>query len=85
MVQEIWGESAWMEWPHPIAGAEDFGSIVREIPGTFVFLGASPENVDWQTAAPNHSNHAVFDDAVVPSGAALLASLAFDTLNDAAK
>ena len=85
MVQEIWGESAWMEWPHPIAGAEDFGSIVREIPGTFVFLGASPENVDWQTTAPNHSNHAVFDDAVVPSGAALLASLAFDTLNDAAK
>jgi hippurate hydrolase len=85
MVQEIWGESAWMEWPHPIAGAEDFGSIVREIPGTFVFLGASPENVDWQSAAPNHSNHAVFDDAVVPSGAALLASLAFDTLNDAAK
>jgi len=85
MVQEIWGESAWMEWPHPIAGAEDFGSIVREIPGTFVFLGASPESVDWQTAAPNHSNHAVFDDAVVPSGAALLASLAFDTLNDAAK
>jgi hippurate hydrolase len=85
MVQEIWGESAWMEWPHPIAGAEDFGSIVREIPGTFVFLGASPENTDWQSAAPNHSNHAVFDDAVVPSGAALLASLAFDTLNDAAK
>jgi amidohydrolase len=85
MVQEIWGESAWMEWPHPIAGAEDFGSIVREIPGTFVFLGASPENVDWQSAAPNHSNHAVFDDAVVPSGAALLASLAFDTLNDAVK
>jgi hippurate hydrolase len=85
MVQEIWGESAWMEWPHPIAGAEDFGSIVREIPGTFVFLGASPENTDWQSAAPNHSNHAVFDDAVVPSGAALLASLAIDTLNDAAK
>ena len=85
MVQEIWGESAWMEWPHPIAGAEDFGSIVREIPGTFVFLGASPENTDWQSAAPNHSNHAVFDDAVVPSGSALLAALAFDTLNDAAK
>ena len=85
MVQEIWGESAWMEWPHPIAGAEDFGSIVREIPGTFVFLGASPENIDWQEAAPNHSNHAVFDDAVVPSGSALLAALAFDTLNDAAK
>ena len=85
MVREIWGETAWMEWPTPIAGAEDFGSIVREIPGTFVFLGASPENTDWQAAAPNHSNHAVFDDAVVPSGSALLASLAFETLNDAAK
>ena len=85
MVQEIWGEDAWVEWPTPIAGAEDFGSVVREIPGTFAFLGACPEEIDWQKSAPNHSNHAVFDDAVIPSGSALLAALAFDTLNDAAK
>jgi hippurate hydrolase len=85
VVKEVWGDESWVEWPTPIAGAEDFGSIVREIPGSFIFLGASPADIDWQEAAPNHSNHAVFDDAVVPSGCALLASLAFDTLEDAAK
>ena len=84
LVKSVWGEELWMEWPHPIAGAEDFGSVVREIPGTFIFLGASPDGEAWQQAAPNHSNRAVFDDAVVPSGCALLASLAFDVLDEAA-
>jgi hippurate hydrolase len=84
VVREAFGEQAWMEWPHPIAGAEDFGSIVREIPGAFIFLGAAPADTDWQNAAPNHSNRAVFDDSVVPSGCALLAGLAFDVLNEAA-
>ena len=83
IVRGVWGEDSWMEWPHPIAGAEDFGSVVREIPGAFVFLGASPEQSDWQTAAPNHSNRAVFDDSVVPSGSAILASLAFEVLDEA--
>jgi hippurate hydrolase len=85
IVKGIWGEDRWMEWPHPIAGAEDFGSVVREIPGAFIFLGASPENIDWQSAAPNHSNRAVFDDSVIPSGSALLAALAFEVLDEAAK
>ena len=84
VVREAFGEQAWMEWPHPIAGAEDFGSVVREIPGAFIFLGAAPADSDWQNAAPNHSNRAVFDDSVVPSGCALLAGLAFDVLNEAA-
>ena len=85
LVRDMFGEDHWMEWPHPIAGAEDFGSVVREIPGSFVFLGASPAEEDWMTTAPNHSNYAVFDDGVTPSGAALLAALAFEALEDAAK
>ena len=85
VVKGVWGEDRWMEWPHPIAGAEDFGSVVREIPGAFIFLGASPAGVDWQKAAPNHSNRAMFDDSVVPSGSALLAALAFDVLDEASE
>ncbi len=84
VVKGVWGEGRWMEWPHPIAGAEDFGSVVREIPGAFIFLGASPDGQAWQQAAPNHSNHAVFDDSVIPDGSALLAGLAFDVLDEAA-
>jgi hippurate hydrolase len=85
IVKDVFGEDRWFEWPHPIAGAEDFGSVVREIPGAFIFLGASPVGSDWQNEPPNHSNRAVFDDAVTPSGAALLASLAFDALEDASR
>ncbi len=84
VVKGVWGEDRWMEWPHPIAGAEDFGSVVREIPGAFIFLGASPEGVAWQETAPNHSNRAVFDDSVIPDGSALLAGLAFEVLDAAA-
>jgi hippurate hydrolase len=82
VVKATFGDDRWIEWPHPIAGAEDFGSIVREIPGAFIFLGASPDKQDWMTAAPNHSNYATFDEGVLPDGAALLAGLAFEELED---
>ena len=82
VVKATFGDDRWIEWPHPIAGAEDFGSIVREIPGAFIFLGASPDKQDWMTAAPNHSNYATFDEGVLPDGAALLAGLAFEALED---
>lgn len=85
VVKGTFGEDRWVEWPHPIAGAEDFGSIVREIPGAFIFLGASPDKEGWMTAAPNHSNYAIFDDGVIPDGAALLAGLAFEALEDASR
>ena len=82
VVKETFGEDRWLEWPHPIAGAEDFGSIVREIPGAFIFLGASPEKDTWMNSAPNHSNYATFDSGVLPDGAALLAGLAFEALEE---
>lgn len=85
LVKETFGEERWMEWPHPIAGAEDFGSIVREIPGAFIFLGASPDKDGWMSAAPNHSNYATFDEGVLPDGAALLAGLAFEVLEEASR
>ena len=85
VVKETFGEDRWMEWPHPIAGAEDFGSIVREIPGAFIFLGASPDKEGWMNAAPNHSNYATFDEGVLPDGAALLAGLAFEVLEAASQ
>jgi hippurate hydrolase len=85
VVAETFGADRWVEWPHPIAGAEDFGSVVREIPGAFIFLGASPFGDDYMNAAPNHSNKAVFDDSVIPDGAALLAGLAFEALEEASQ
>ena len=41
-------------------------------------------HVGHSSASTNHSNKAMFDDSVIADGAALLASLAFDALNEAA-
>jgi hippurate hydrolase len=80
VTSELFGASRYINLPTPIAGGEDFASIVSEIPGAFVFMGACPPGTDHTTAATNHSNKAVFDDSVLGDGAALLASLAIDAL-----
>ena len=80
VTSELFGISRYINLPTPIAGGEDFASIVSEIPGAFVFMGACPPGTDHTTAATNHSNKAVFDDSVLGDGAALLASLAVDAL-----
>ena len=78
---ELFGAGRYLNLPTPIAGGEDFASILAEVPGAFVFMGACPQGVDYTQAATNHSNKAVFDDAVLGDGAALLASLAIDALS----
>ena len=81
VTSELFGTSRYINLPTPIAGGEDFASIVSEVPGAFVFMGACPPGIDHTTAATNHSNKAVFDDSVLGDGAALLASLAIDALS----
>ena len=80
VTSQLFGASRYINLPTPIAGGEDFASIVSEVPGAFVFMGACPPGTDHTTAATNHSNKAVFDDSVLADGAALLASLAVDAL-----
>ena len=80
VTSRIFAPGRYINLPTPIAGGEDFASIIHEIPGAFVFMGAAPVGVDISTAATNHSNKAVFDDAVLADGAALLAELAIDAL-----
>ena len=76
IAKELVGSAGYLAMENPIAGGEDFASIVDLIPGAFVFLGACPKDMDHTTAPTNHSAKAVFDDSVIPLGAALLASLA---------
>ena len=78
---KLFGTGRYVNLPAPIAGGEDFASIVHEIPGAFIFMGAAPPGVDPSTAATNHSNKAVFDDSVLADGAALLVELAFEALS----
>jgi hippurate hydrolase len=80
VAKELVGEAGYVEMEKPMAGGEDYASIVAEIPGAFVFVGACPPEINYSTAPTNHSAKAMFDDSVLPLGAALLAALAFEHL-----
>jgi amidohydrolase len=74
-VREVFGAERFLELPHPITGSEDFSRVLDRVPGAYVFLGACRTG-DPLSAPTNHSPLAVFDDDVLPDGAALLAELA---------
>jgi amidohydrolase len=74
------GKGTFQTIEHPIAGGEDFASIVEAVGGAFIFVGACPPELDWQTAPSNHSARARFDDSVLPQVASLLAGFAFEQL-----
>jgi hippurate hydrolase len=60
----------------PSMASEDFAYVLEEVPGTFVFLGAAPDD----GSGPLHSERAVFDDSVLPLQATALAELAWRRL-----
>jgi hippurate hydrolase len=66
--------------PNPTMGAEDFSYVVERVPGAMVFLGCTPHDRDFTTAASNHSNRVVHDDAALPTGVALHAAFALHHL-----
>jgi hippurate hydrolase len=73
--REVFGEDGYQHEVNPESPSEDISFVLNEVPGAYLFLGAS--DADDPDAAPsNHSPHAVFDDSVVPDGAAMLAELA---------
>lgn len=80
VARDLVGEVGYQELANPIAGGEDFASIVEKVPGAFVFVGACPPGKDPQTSPTNHSAHAEFDDSVLPLCSALLAGLAVKAL-----
>lgn len=79
-VTELFGADRFEYLPHPITGGEDFSSVLELIPGSFIFLAAGHPDIPPQQWQSNHSNRAVYDEAVISDGAALLAALAFDVL-----
>ncbi|MET7463531.1 M20 family metallopeptidase [Nonomuraea sp. NPDC005501] len=81
---ELFGPGRFFVTPQPVMGSEDFSYVLERVPGAFLFLGACPADLDPAAAPYNHSPEARFDDAVVPDGAALLATLACDRLTAAA-
>lgn len=80
-LSEVFGTERVEEMEVPRMGSEDFSYVLQNVPGTFVFLGATPEGVD-PNAETNHSPRVVFDDGLLGDQAAALAHLAFARLVD---
>lgn len=64
----------------PVMPSEDFSYVLREVPGTYMMLGARRDEVPDEAQADNHSPYVVFDDSVLGDQAALLAHLALRRL-----
>jgi len=74
-IRELFGSDRFAPMEKPLSGSEDFSRVLEEVPGAYLFLGATTAQ-DFKTAPSNHSPLAAFDDSVLPDAAALLAELA---------
>ena len=79
-ILDLAGEDRYVRLPKPIPASEDFSFVLEEVHGAFVYLCACPPEIDPVTAPSNHAPEAMFDDAVLPDAAALLADLAIRRL-----
>lgn len=63
-----------------ITGAEDFSFYALEIPGMFMFLGATPHGSDLSTVPSNHSPLVFFEESAFKTGTSTMVNLAIDYL-----
>ncbi|MDL2258801.1 M20 family metallopeptidase [Eubacteriales bacterium OttesenSCG-928-K08] len=77
-IKDIVGEKNMEQQPYG-QGAEDFSAICREVPGAFFNLGAGhPDEGYWMQ---NHKSNVIFNEDVLPTGAAMYAACAFEWLH----
>ncbi len=68
---EVIGDDRVIRLPNPVMGAEDWSYVLQQVPGTMMFLGATPHANDLAAAAPNDSTKVFFDEECLPTGVAL--------------
>src|SRR3546814_6969051 len=65
VVEQTFGEEAWLTMDNPVMGAEDFSYVLEKVPGAMFRLGASEAGSDWRQCCGLHSNHMVLDESVM--------------------
>lgn len=83
VADELIGAERVLRMPTPVMGAEDFSYVLERVPGSMVFLGATPRDRNPSTAAPNHSNRVLFDEDCMRTGIALHGAIALRQLGAA--
>lgn len=68
VAREIVGEENLLLAPEPRTGSEDFADMLHAVPGSYFFLGQGHD-------VPVHNPGYMFDDAILPVGASMLARI----------
>jgi hippurate hydrolase len=76
VARELLGEHSVVRMPNPVMGAEDFSYVLHRLPGSMMFLGATPLDKNPAKAAPNHSNRVYFDETAMVNGITVYAGMA---------
>lgn len=74
--RSVLGEDMFQAMPRAVMGAEDFSYVLQHVPGAMAFLGVCPDDQNWTTAAPNHSNLMRVNESALGNGVALYAAMA---------
>jgi hippurate hydrolase len=75
--KKVVGQEGVVKQRHPSLGGEDFAYFLQKVPGCLVRFGAGYPDVP---NTPAHSPYFDFDERVLPIGAAFLAQVAWQTL-----
>lgn len=77
--KDVAGKDNVIEVPK-LTASEDFSFYAQEVPGLFIFLGATPVGQDASKAAYNHSPYFYVDESSFKVGTKALSQLAVDYL-----
>ncbi|MEO7247581.1 MAG: M20/M25/M40 family metallo-hydrolase, partial [Novosphingobium sp.] len=81
VTKALFGENGFMRLADPIMGAEDFSYVLEKAPGAMFFIGMAPKGDNWAQCCGIHSTRMMLDESAMPQGAALLAGLAVQFLD----
>ncbi len=81
----LFGEKSVIDVPEGGMGSEDFASYTRKLPCAYLLLGAGAPNEDERYGKPMHNESVVFNEKILPRGAALYAAFAASVLKSGTK
>lgn len=70
-VKEIVGEKSVISFEHGGMGSEDFASYTQSVPSVYFLLGAGSKQEDERYGYPMHHPCVVFNEEILPTGAAM--------------
>ena len=77
---QMFGTESVQPFEAPMMASEDFGYVLAQVPGSFMFLGTANPEIPEHKREWNHSPQARFDDSVLAIQSSALATVAFERL-----